>query len=213
MKEFTRIRYNRDECLRHLDEFRALLDSRAELEEQADVKPFFDERPQFSALVGTTYAPEACSCDLVAAQYQLFGDFGCDLAVGDSRRHVFGFVEWEDATARSLFRSRGRKATPEWSARVEAGFSQIIDWLWKLDDMSRTDEFHARFGHRHAEYFALLVVGRDDQLEHQREQTRWHWRSRRVVVNGRPVRLVTYDDLYRDVQLVVERLPHDENGD
>jgi hypothetical protein len=40
----------------------------------------------------------------IAFQYQLFGDFSCDLVVGDSVRHTGLFVEWKDATAGSLFR-------------------------------------------------------------------------------------------------------------
>ncbi len=204
MKEFTRLPFNRTECGHNLSEFRALLDSKAELEENADVKPFFEAHPQLAVFIGSVYAPDVSACDLFAFQYQLFGDFGCDLVVGASRRNIFGFIEWEDGTAASLFRQQGRKATPEWSGRLERGFSQIVDWFWKLEDMSRTDEFETRFGSRHAQYFGLLVIGRDDQLPHPREQNRWQWRSRKVAINGRPVRLVTYDQLYRDTQLLFD---------
>lgn len=152
------------------------------------------------------FSDEPAIFDLFAFQYQLFGDFGCDLVVGDADTCTCCFVEWEDATAGSLFRRQGAKATPEWSGRIERGFSQLVDWFWKMEDMSRTDEYATRFGSRHARYFGVLVIGRDDQLTHSREQNRWHWRSRQVVVNGKPVRLVTYDQLYRDLARFVTRL-------
>src|SRR5262249_44809005 len=139
---------------------------------------------QLAAFIGTCYGWDVPVCDLVAFGYQLFGDFGCDLVVGDSQRKAFRFIEWEDATATSLFRQQGRKATRAWSGRFERGFSQIVDWFWKLDDVARTDEFEARFGSRHAHYFGLLVIGRDSQLEHPRESGRWQWRTRKVLVNG-----------------------------
>ncbi len=204
MKEFTRFPFNHGECLRGLVEFRALLERKKDLEENADIKPFFEAHPQLALFIGSVYAPDVSTCDLLAFQYQLFGDFGCDLVVGDSRRHIFGFIEWEDGTAASLFRQQGRKSTPEWSGRLEGGFSQLVDWFWKLEDMSRTDEFEARFGNRHSQYFGLLVIGRDEHLHHPREQNRWQWRSRKVAINGRAVRLATYDQLYRDMQLFFE---------
>jgi hypothetical protein len=126
-------------------------------------------------------------CDLLAYQYQLFGDFSCDLVVGDSQSKSYGFIEWEDGTAGCLFRQQGRKATPEWATRFEHGLSQVIDWFWKLDEMAHTEEFEERFGNRRASYFGLLVIGRDSHLAHPREQ-------RRVALAGveSPCQLVTH---------------------
>jgi hypothetical protein len=200
MKEFTRVSFDLAACRASLTAYRQFLDSKAELDENADVKPFFEAHTQLAALIGTNYCNVIATYDLVAFQYQLFGDFSCDLVVGDSVRHQFGFIEWEDASATSLFRQQGRKTTPEWAVRVERGFSQIIDWFWKLDDMSRTDEFQTRFGTRHAPYFGLLVVGRDGHIGHPRERSRWGWRSRAVTIDSHPVRLVTYDQVYSDIE-------------
>jgi hypothetical protein len=198
MKEFLKVSFDLDQCRRDLADFRALLDGKQELEEAADVKPFFEARPQLAALIGS-WGLRMSRCDLVAYQYQLFGDFGCDLVVGDSARKLFGFIEWEDATAGCLFRQQGKKATPEWSTRFEHGLSQVIDWFWKLDEMAHTEEFEERFGARRASYFGLLVVGRDSLLAHARERRRWQWRSHKVLVNSLPIHLATYDQLYHDL--------------
>ncbi len=195
MKEFIHLTFDPATCRASLDAFEALLASRPELEENAHVKPFFEAHPQLALLLGTVYGPEVTACDLYSFQYQLFGDFACDLAVGDSVGHNFGFVEWEDGAAATLFRIQGRKSTPEWSGRLERAFSQMTDWFWKLEDMSRTDEFESRFGTRHAQYFGLIVIGRDAELAHHREHNRWQWRSRKVTIDSRPVQLATYDQL------------------
>jgi hypothetical protein len=213
MKEFTRIRFNLEQCRQELAAFRALLDGKQELEERADIEPFFKASPQLSAFLGS-YGWGITHCDLLAFDYQLFGDFSCDLVVGDSARKSFGLVEWEDATAGSLFRQQGRKATPEWATRFEHGFSQIVDWFWRLDEAANPDEIEDRFGDRRPQYFGLLVAGRDAHLAHPRERRRLQWRTRKVQVNLLPVWFVTYDQLYEDLSAQLRKLarPPDHAG-
>jgi hypothetical protein len=199
MKEFSKIPFDVERCRGELAAFRLLLEGKEELDENTDVKPFFEGHHQLSALLGL-YSWGYAHMDLVAFQYQLFGDFSCDQVVGDSVRKVYGFIEWEEATRNSLFRPQGKKATPEWSSRVERGFSQIVDWLWKLDDMAKTGDFLSRFNSPQIQVFGLLVVGRELWLTHPREQQRWEWRAKKVLVNSHPVHLVTYDRLYRDLR-------------
>lgn len=196
MKDFIPIQFDPATCRQELRAFQELLEKKTELEENADIKPFFEAHHQMAAFTGS-YAWNITHFELLAFQYQLFGDFTCDLVVGDPACKTFGFIEWEDATATSLFKRQGEKATPEWALRFEHGFSQIIDWFCKLDDMARTDEFAARFGGHHVEYFGLLVAGRDEWLSHPRERRRWEWRSQKILVNGLPVRCVTYDQLHQ----------------
>ena len=52
-------------------DLRALLASKAELEENRDVKPFFESHPHLCALLGM-HSPEIIRCDLLTYQYQLF---------------------------------------------------------------------------------------------------------------------------------------------
>jgi hypothetical protein len=111
MKEFHTLRFDPGQCRRELEEFRALLEGKAELAENADVKPFFEARHQLSAFLGSRHW-NISRFDLLAFQYQLFGDYSCDLVVGDSVHHCFGFIEWEDVTAGSLFRPQDKKGYP-----------------------------------------------------------------------------------------------------
>jgi hypothetical protein len=194
MKEFLRVAFDPEQCRREVSAFRDLLAGKTDLEENADIKPFFESHRHLAVFLGS-YTWNITHFELLAFQYQLFGDYSCHVVVGDPVRKTYGFVEWEDATLGSLFRQQGKKATPEWSARFEHGFGQIVDWFCKLDDMARTDEFEARFGARHIQYFGLLVAGRDDYLTHPRERRRWDWRSQKVLVNSLPIQCVTYDQL------------------
>ncbi len=196
MKEFLRVTFDPARCRQDLVAFRQLLESKQELEEATDIKPFFESHQQLSVFLGSCAAP-ITRFELLAFQYQLFGDYSCDLVVGDSVRKAYGFIEWEDAAGGSLFRQQGKKATPEWSSRFEHGYSQIIDWFCKLDDMTRTDEFEARFGARKVQYFGMLIAGRDAHLAHPRERRRWEWRSQKVLVNSLPILCVTYDQLHQ----------------
>lgn len=196
MKDLIAVQFDPDRCRQELLAFKGLLDGKSELGENADIKPFFEAHHQLAVFTGS-YHWSVAHYDRLAFQYQLFGDFTCDLVVGDSACKAFGFIEWEAGTATGVFKRQGEKATPEWATRFERGFSQIIDWFCKMDDMAHTDEFEARFGARHIEYFGLLVAGRDEWLSHPRERRRWEWRSQKVLVNGRAIRCVTYDQLHQ----------------
>jgi hypothetical protein len=173
MKEFVSVAFDRDRCRQQLETLRTILASGQPLEETRDLKPFFEASPDLMTFLGF-FGPGCFAADRVAYQYQLFGDFACDIAVGDSLRHVYGFVELEDANGHGIFRRQGAKAVLEWTPRFERAFSQVVDWFWKLDDMAGTAEFETRFGRRGARYFGL-------------------------VVNSLPVYRVTYDELCDDL--------------
>ena len=53
MKEFLTVPFDLEQCRAELAAFRALLDGKEELEEAADIKPFFEARPQLAALIGS----------------------------------------------------------------------------------------------------------------------------------------------------------------
>ena len=67
-------------------------------------------------------------------------------------RRACTFVELEDAGPRSLFVKHGDKSTREWSPRFDHGYSQVVDWFHKLQDMTHTATMEARFGKRAIDY-------------------------------------------------------------
>ena len=177
-------------------ELRALLQTSADLKEAA-FRDFFRSRPHATALIGP-YSSSANRSDLIAYEYPLFGDFRCDLAIADSVTRACTFVEFEDAGPRSLFVRHGDKATREWSPRFDHGFSQVVDWFYKLQDLTQTATMEARFGRRALDYTGVLVIGRDQHMS-TGEHDRLRWRREHVIVNSKRIVCVTYDELLGDL--------------
>ena len=193
MKHLDAVPFSADQCRKELAELHALLAAKPDLKEAQDILPFFRARRHLSVFLGAR-EPDIVTYDRLGFEFDLFGDFACDLVVGDSVTKTFGFIEFEEAGPSSIFVQRGAKVTPEWSPRFERGFSQILDWFYKLDDMEKTDEFEARFGARSINFFGLLVIGRSEPLA-PRELRRLAWRQSRVLVNSRHVRCMPLDRL------------------
>jgi hypothetical protein len=79
---------------------------------------FFRCERHLSAFIAS-YNPNINRFDRFAFEYPLFGDFTCDLVVGDSDGSAFCFVEFEDARPQSSFARRGKKFTRAWPARFD----------------------------------------------------------------------------------------------
>lgn len=197
MKEFNSVNWDVEQCRQELEAFRALLASSPSLQEREHILPFFRQHRLLAAYLGS-YHSRLAHHDLVAYEYDLFGDFACDLAVGDSRNHIFGFVEFEEAAGSSVFVKRAGKTTLEWAPRFVQGYCQIVDWFYKLDDMERTIEFENRFGATTIDYFGLLVIGRSHSLS-ERDQRRLHWWEEKILVNSCKIHCVTFDQLCLDL--------------
>jgi hypothetical protein len=203
MKAFEKHQFDTLASRRELDEFGELLASSEILSENTHVLPFFRERKHLSALLGD-YSSQIVEPDLLAFEYDLFGDFTCDLVVGDSRKRAFLLTEFEEAGPESIFVGRKRVAL-YWSSCFDQGYSQIIDWLFKLSDMRSSLEFENRFGNRHADFSMLLVVGRSSPLS-PREHGRLNWRKQKVVVDSVHINCLTFDELYDDLRFRLEKL-------
>jgi len=184
-------------CCVEVAELRALLAGTRNLKE-AEIRAFFGARRHISALIGH-YNPSVKRVDRLAYEYPLFGDFRCDLAIGDSVTRACTFVEIEDAGPRSLFVKHGDKATREWSPRFDHGYSQVVDWFHKLQDMSNTATMEARLGKRAIDYTGVLVVGRNQHMDIG-EHERLRWRREHVIVNSKRIFCVTYDELLEDLE-------------
>lgn len=192
MSLLNTISFDYKKCIAEIDEFKALLEPKTNLNEQRDILPFFKARNHLSAFIASIF-PEISTFDKLKHEFPIYQDFRCDLAIGDSTKNIFCFVEFEDANENSIF-IQGQRSTPEWAPRFEKGYSQIIDWFWKLEDMQSTGDFRRKFGDD-GRYYGLLVIGRSHHLDKEKT-TRLKWRMKKVIVNSMPIFCLSFDELY-----------------
>jgi hypothetical protein len=193
MKTFDPLAFDPARCRQEALQLQDQLTRASRLRERDDILPFFRARPHLSAACGL-FNPTGLLFDRIAWEYDLFGDFGCDLVVGDSHSRGYTFIEFENAAPASVFVRHGRKATREWAPRFLGGFAQVVDWFRKLDDMQKGDAFEARFGRRVIDFAGVLVIGRDRDLGPD-ERLRFTWWRENVLVRSRRVSCLTYDEL------------------
>ena len=103
-------------------------------------------------------------------------------------------MEFEDGRADSVFKRKGSKATPDWAPRFEGAYSQLVDWLWKLEDMRSTADFTNTFGSHRAKFHGLIVIGKDMALSKQ-EEDRLRWRLDRTLIDSNAVSSVSFNEL------------------
>jgi hypothetical protein len=200
----TPLAFSYSQCLKEALELQTFLGSQTTLKERDEILPFFKERQHLSAFL-SVYTGRARRFDRIAHEYPLYGDFTCDLVAGDWSS-AFVFVEFENAAEYSVFKQQKTKATPEWSSRFEHGFSQILDWFYKMDTQRHSPDFEDRFGSRNIHVSGLLVVGRRQELG-PREMDRLSWRHQHVIVHGKQIHSMTFDDLCADTLERLSTLP------
>jgi hypothetical protein len=184
-------------CRTEWNEFTTLLATKTVLSEQKDVLPFFKTRQDLSLLI-CSYFPKIKAPDRFAHEYEIDGDFVADLVVGDSSTHHYLLVEFENGATDSVFKKKGKKATPDWASRFEGAHSQLIDWLWKLEDKRSTADFFNTFGSRRATFQGLIVIGKDMNLS-QQEQDRLKWRMDRTMIDSNAISSVSFNELRDDL--------------
>ncbi len=187
---------------KELAEFKHLLDNNTELSESKQILPFFRSRPNLSSRLATLLT-KFVETDRLAFEFDIFGDFSSDLAIGDSARGNYCFIEFEDARENSIFLKKSNKYTYEFSPRFEHGFSQIIDWMYQLDGMRYTPKFEERFGGRTIEYHCILILGRNQFLTEPLSQ-RLRWRNENTVIHSKHIYCYTLDDVYDILSLRAE---------
>jgi hypothetical protein len=199
MKRFDPVCLDFPLCGQQVDELEKLLASKDELSERDDVLPFFRQREQLAVLMGMFNA-RISWVDQLAWEFDVFGDFACDLAVGEKDRGAYCLIEFEDARINSVFHRQGEKATREWGKRFDHGYSQAIDWAHKLDDLTGSNSVLARFDRPEISYEMVLVIGRDQHLD-AGERQRLSWRSENVLVGSKKVLCMTYDGLLSQLKV------------
>lgn len=195
-KEFTSIKVNLKATSKELSEFKDLLDSKPEFAEMQDLLPFFQARKQLIASLGT-FHDFPTNIDKIAWEYDIFGDYKADFVVGDITNEKYCFIEFQDAKVNSIF-SKTKRYNSKWADSFEEGFSQVIDWACKISDNEKSDDFDNRFQSRTIVPQFVIVVGRSNFLS-ESELKRFKWRRHHIVLNNRPIRCMTYDELYTSV--------------
>jgi len=183
-------------CISELEEFEKLLEQE-EIRESHDIIPFFKRNLHLSAFVAS-YVAEIVRFDRIKHEFTFFGDFRADLVIGDSVNKTYCFIEFEDATQNSIFVNKGR-STSDWSPRFEHGFSQIVDWFWKLDDFKNTAQFRAIFDSDSINLYGMLIIGRDSFLS-PIDKNRLRWRLNKVLIDSQKIICITFDQLARDLK-------------
>ena len=76
--------------------------------------------------------------------------------------------------------------------------------LW-IENNKGSPGFKNRFNASSIQYLMLLVIGRDKYLTNQGLKDRFTWRNESVFVAGKQVHCLTFDKLYEDLKLRLER--------
>lgn len=193
MKPLDSFNFDVRKCIAELDEFEKLL-KQAELRESQDILPFFKKNLDLSAFIAS-YVAEIVRFDRIKHEFTFFGDFRADLVVGDSTNATYCLIEFEDATRNSIFVKKER-STSDWSSRFEHGFSQIVDWFWKLDDFRNTAQFRAIFESDSINFYGMLIIGRESFLS-PIDKNPLRWRLNKVLIDSQKIICITFDPTFR----------------
>jgi hypothetical protein len=115
-------------CRREIGDLKALLASKANLDERKEIQPFFKARKQLSAFLGASAFRIGPAKRL---EFPFMGGFAADLVVGNAATRTYCIVELEDAKRNSIFRKARTKATTEWSALRSRSASLVISGTGK----------------------------------------------------------------------------------
>ena len=193
MKHFDTLVFDQQAYGRELAEFEQLLINTTTLYEQADILPFFRARKHLSARI-SRIVTGLNQIDRIAYEYDLFGDYVCDLVIGNSLTNDYCFVEFENATAESIFTKKKGRYEPYYTCRFEQGYSQVADWFYQLSDVSES-QMTKRFDKPRINYYGVLIIGRSAFLS-DNEKKRLIWRKRNFVISSQHIQIYTFDELF-----------------
>lgn len=168
--------------------------------ERDEIAPFFKARHHLSASLSLTNSAVEVP-NRVAFELDLFGDFACDVAAGDSDANAYTLVEFEDAQRFSIFtRLEAGKTMKRWSSRFEHGFSQLVDWAWRMSaEGTSSAAFRRIFGDGEPTIHLLLVVGRDSDLTRD-DLARLRWRAHHTSLGAFRMSCFTFDGVLQSVR-------------
>jgi len=203
---------DRRALLNEIEEYRSFLAGNPR-GERNHFLPFFGARSQLCAFLAT-FNSAVRKADHVAFEFPLWGDFVCDLVTGSRADGAFVFAEFEDAAESSMFKQVAGRKVSRWGARVEAGISQVTDWLFRIDGARHSDELEREFGTRHVRPVGMVIAGRRSEIGAY-DQARLKWRSENTVIGGSKIIIITYDDLldWLDGRVAFVRDLEEEGGE
>ena len=193
MKQFNPFVFDKTAYERELTQYRTFLQTKRNLSENKDILPFFKQNQQVSSQMGRSFMSDLFPIDNIAFEYDLFGDFVCDLVLGNQKTQSYCFVEFEDASENSIFTTKKGKYQSVYAPRFEQGHSQAVDWFYKIRHASPYD-LQERFGSDRINYYGMLVIGRSHFLT-ERKINRYKWRKRHVLVDSKFIIILTFDEL------------------
>jgi hypothetical protein len=200
MRTFESVTVDLELLSGELDDLGRFLSDNKTLKERDQVLPFFKGRAQLRAALGLLNANVELP-DRIAVELELFGDCFCDAASGDSNTSSYMLVEFEDAMEYSIFRRLERgKTLRRWSPRFERGFSQLVDWAWRLTTEGSSSAAYRRiFGANDAAIHFLLIAGRDADLSSD-DIVRLRWRANNISFGAFKMSCCTFDDLLNSLR-------------
>ena len=189
--------------LRHaedeLAQFKALLDTHADLAERDQVLKNFDNWPNLCAMMGQ-YNSRLGIGDLIKREFRVLPHFRTDLTVRRSGTDNICLIEFEGASERHIFED-GNRGVDRWARSFEKGFSQVVDWTWALDHYRKNGDYVDAFGSERPNIVGVLAIGRSTSLSTKVRMDRWEWRRNKVKADSFTLTLVTFDELYRDFEM------------
>ena len=199
MKDFLDMQLDYSKAKTELGELKALISSSDNLGEASDLQPFFNTRQNLMGLIGWLI-PSLGDAKKYALQFDLFGDFRTDIAIGNPDRTMFCLIELEDMNRESIFlKNSGSRHQSVWSNRFLSGISQVIDWEWKMEDMMKDDEMEIKFGNLRVNYHNLLILGHSKFLS-AAEKLRLKWLTHKTFYKSHRFTVYTYDQLVSDIE-------------
>lgn len=200
MKSFETLTLDADILTSDLAALETRLAAEPHLQERAAILPFFQGRHHLCAALGLTNS----SVELPnrwATELDLFGDFTCDVAAGDSEANAYTLIEFEPALEYSIFmKLPPNKSMRRWSPRFEHGFSQLVDWAWRISSEGESSAaFRRIFGDDNPAIHLLLVVGRDADLGKD-DLTRLRWRANHTTLGQFRMSCFTFDGVLNSIR-------------
>lgn len=188
MRSFASLTLNPKILLSNLMDLEHLLSSDTHLRERDQVIPFFATKPHLCTAL--RFANNAVELpDRWAKDLDLFGDFVCDVAAGDSEANAYTLIEFEDARRYGIF-----------SPRFEHGFSQLVDWAWRLPaEGDSSAAFRRIFGGDNPAVRLLLIVGRDADLTRD-GLARLRWRAKHISLGQFRMSCFTFDGVLQSIR-------------